>query len=77
MDIKNNYKRFQSYQNNNAQENNFYKNYMEQNYKVDTNKNSEKTHELGEKRELSKQDAEFLKNASRLSVNSQGNFIKK
>ena len=77
MDIKNNYKRFQSYQNNNAQENNFKKNYVEQNYKVDNQKPFEKKEELEIKRDISQSDTAFLKNATRLSIDARGKFIKK
>ena len=70
MDIKNNYKRFQSYQNNSVGNHSLKKDFVEQNYKVNDKP-------LGENKELPKQDNSFLRNASRLGVNNQKQFLKK
>lgn len=76
MDLNNSYKRFQGYQNNNGIQQNLKQNYLEQNYKIDNKPLGEKK-ELNEKKELPKQDNSFLKNATRLGVNNQGQFVKK
>ena len=76
MDINNNYKRFQGYQNSNVNSNSFKQDFMEQNYKVEKKPLGEKK-DLGEKRELPKQDNSFLERSTRLGINSQGQFIKK
>lgn len=75
--INNNYKRYQNFQNTNIQQNNFKHDFVEQNYKINGNKTLGEKRELGANRELPKQDNSFLQNATRLSVNSQGQFIKK
>ena len=72
--INNNFRRFQTYKSINS-ENGFKRDFMEQNYKVD--KQLEEKNDLEKKHELPKQDNAFLKNASRLSINNKGQFIKK
>lgn len=76
-DINNNYKRFQSYQGNTVKSNNFKHDYVEQHYKINDNKPLGEKREFGEKRELPKSNNSFLRNASRLGVNKQGQFFKK
>lgn len=75
MDINNRYKRFQGYRKE-VSPNNFKKDYMDQQNMFYENKQLENKPELGQKRELPKQDNSFLKSAVRLDVH-QGKFIKK
>ncbi len=70
--LNNNYKRFQSYENANNVNNNIKKDYVEMNY--NSNNKLSKPTEIGNKKELPKQDNSFLRSSVRLTVNSNGQF---
>ena len=75
--INNSYKRIQSYVPSNNAKNNLKRDFMEQNYKTPTSKPLDTKKELPEKQDLKTRDTAFLKDAARLGVNRQGQFIKK
>lgn len=74
-DINNNYRRFRTYTNN-ANQNTFKQDFMEQNYKVEKKVLGEKS-KLDERKEFPKVDSSFVERSVRLGINNQGNFIKK
>ena len=69
MDIRNNYKRFQSYQSNNVT-NNIKKNYIEQQQELGPTK------ELGQNKGLSNPDTSFLQRSVKIGIKN-GEFVKK